>query len=185
MRVLLASKSPRRHELLRTLVPTFNIETYPSDEQYIGKSPEETVTEIARRKLMAVPSPERYDVVIACDTLVYKDGKYYGKPRDYADAVRMLTELEGKTHIVVSGLWVWHSGTAEHVAVRSTVTFKSMTHAEIEEYLQTHYCLDKAGAYAVQDGIVVDKIDGSYNNVMGLPTEALTQILNAIGCTNA
>lgn len=185
MEVLLASKSPRRYELLKTLVPDFKVETYPSDENYVGLTPEETVIEIARRKLVAVPLPERYDVVISCDTLVYKDGKYYGKPVDFADAVRMLTELEGKTHVVVSGLWVWHKGTCSHVAERSYVTFKHMSEDQIKEYLDTHYCLDKAGAYAVQDGVVVSSLDGSYTNVMGLPTEALKKILDDIGYKNA
>lgn len=185
MRILLASKSPRRYELLKTLVPDFTVETYPSDEDFIGATPEETVTEIARRKLAAVPSPERFDVVIACDTLVYKDGVYYGKPADRADAVRMLTELEGKTHVVVSGLWVLHGGIAEHVAERSYVTFKPMSLTDITEYLDTHYCLDKAGAYAVQDGVVVASLEGSYTNVMGLPTEALKKILDDIGSVDA
>ena len=104
MKVLLASASPRRKELLKELIQEFNVETYPTDENFLGETPEETVKEIALRKLNAVPNKERYDLIIASDTLVYREGVYYGKPKDYSDAVRMLTELEGVTHVVSSGL---------------------------------------------------------------------------------
>ncbi|MBR2349777.1 MAG: septum formation protein Maf [Clostridia bacterium] len=177
MKVLLASQSPRRKELLKTVLPEFAIESYPADEHFKGETPEETVKEIALRKLLAVESPERYDLIIASDTLVYKDGIYYGKPIDETDAVRMLKELEGKTHVVVSGLAISYNGVRECYSVSTDVTFYPMSEAQIKEYLSTHYCLDKAGAYAVQDGVVVEKLNGSYSNVVGLPMEKLEEIL--------
>ena len=100
MKVLLASQSPRRKELLKELINDFTVETYPADENFLGDTPQDTVKEIALRKLKAVPQMDRYDLIIASDTLVYKDGVYYGKPKDRADAIRMISELEGKTHQV-------------------------------------------------------------------------------------
>lgn len=177
MKVLLASASPRRKELLKEVIKDFSVEAFPANEDFLGASPEETVKEISLRKLVAVPEKERYDLIIASDTLVYKDGKYYGKPKDRADAVRMLEELEGKDHTVCSGLALYFEGSVETHAVSTVVTFRSLSRQEIEEYIDTHYCLDKAGAYAVQDGVVVKSYNGSYSNIMGLPLEKLREIL--------
>ncbi|MBO5775983.1 MAG: septum formation protein Maf [Clostridia bacterium] len=177
MKVLLASQSPRRKELLKTVLPEFAVESYPADERFKGVTPEETVKEIALRKLVAVENPERYDLIIASDTLVYKDGVYYGKPVDEQDAVSMLKELEGKTHVVVSGLAISYKGERECYSVSTNVTFHKMSEEDIYNYLHTHYCYDKAGAYAVQDGVVVERYEGSYTNIVGLPMEKLTEIL--------
>ena len=177
MKVLLASASPRRKELLKELIQEFNVETYPTDENFLGETPEETVKEIALRKLNAVPNKERYDLIIASDTLVYREGVYYGKPKDYSDAVRMLTELEGVTHVVSSGLALYYQGSVESYAVSTLVTFNSMSREQIEDSLNSYYCLDKAGAYAVQDGVVVKSYEGSYTSVVGLPLEKLKDIL--------
>jgi len=177
MKVLLASASPRRKELLKEVISEFSIETYPTDENFLGETPEATVKEIALRKLNAVPNKERYDLIIASDTLVYRNGVYYGKPKDYSDAVRMLSELEGVTHVVCSGLALYYKGEVESYAVSTLVTFNAMSRQQIEEYLNSYYCLDKAGAYAVQDGVVVKKYEGSYTNVVGLPVEKLKEIL--------
>ena len=177
MKVLLASASPRRKELLKELIEEFNIETYPTDENFLGETPEATVKEIALRKLNAVPQKDRYDLIIASDTLVYREGVYYGKPKDYSDALRMLTELEGVTHVVCSGLALYYKGKVETHAISTLVTFNPMSREQIEDYLNSYYCLDKAGAYAVQDGVVVKSYEGSYTNVVGLPLEKLKEIL--------
>lgn len=177
MKVLLASQSPRRKELLKELINDFTVETYPADENFLGDTPQDTVKEIALRKLKAVPQMDRYDLIIASDTLVYKDGVYYGKPKDRADAIRMISELEGKTHQVCSSLAIYYKGSIESHSVTTDVTFYKMTMDEIVDYIDNHYCLDKAGAYAVQDGVVVEKYDGSYTNVVGLPLEKLSEIL--------
>ncbi len=177
MKVLLASKSPRRKELLKEIFSEFTIETYDADENFLGVSPQETVKEIALRKLKAVVNKERFDVIIASDTLVYRAGVYYGKPKDEEDAIRMLLELEGKTHTVCSGLAVYINGKVFLDAVSTLVTFKEMSLEDAKEYFNTHYLLDKAGAYAVQDGVVVKEYSGSYSNVIGLPIERLKEIL--------
>ena len=177
MKVLLASGSPRRKELLKELFEEFNIETYPTNEDFLGETPQDTVKEIALRKLCAVPNKERYDLIIASDTLVYRNETYYGKPKDIDDAIRMLSELQGVTHVVCSGIALYYKGEIDCCAESTLVTFKSMSRQQIIDYLNSYYCLDKAGAYAVQDGVVVEKIDGSYTNVVGLPLERLREIL--------
>lgn len=178
MRVLLASASPRRRELMGKLVPSFDVRAFPADEHYTANTPEKTVAGIAERKLEAASSAfGEYDAVVACDTLVYMDGKYYGKPTDEKDAERMLSELSGKTHTVYSGVAVYKGGKRETRVAATNVTFKRLGLEEIREYISSHPVLDKAGAYAVQDGVVVEKYDGSYTNIVGLPLETLADML--------
>lgn len=175
MRVLLASNSPRRRELLKYLTSEFDVNAFSADENFKGKTPEETVTEIALRKLYAA-KPEfcDYDVVIASDTLVYMDGKYYGKPRDVSAAIGMLSELSGKTHTVYSAVAVMKNGKVSTATEATKVTFKALSEKDIREYVSTHQVLDKAGAYAVQDGVLVKGYSGSYTNIVGLPLEKLS-----------
>ncbi len=177
MKILLASKSPRRKELLKEVFNEFTVESYDANEDFLGATPQETVKEIALRKLNAVENKSRFDLIVASDTLVYKDGVYYGKPKDDSDAVRMLKELEGQTHVVCSGLAVYYKGKVVVDAETTEVTFHAMSEGDVKEYLKNHYCLDKAGAYAAQDGIVVKEFKGSYSNVIGLPLELLREIL--------
>lgn len=177
MRVLLASKSPRRKELLKELIENFEVKVFPTDENFLGESPQATVKEIALRKLNAVEDKNKYDLIIASDTLVFKDGVYYGKPKDREDAIRMLSELEGKHHLVCSAIALYYNGEIETHAVTTKVIFNDMSLAEIERYVDNYNCLDKAGAYAVQDGVVVKEFEGSYSNVVGLPLEKLSEIL--------
>ncbi len=177
MKILLASKSPRRKELLKEVFNDFTVESYDANEDFLGATPQETVKEIALRKLNAVANKSRFDLIIASDTLVYKDGVYYGKPKDTDDAVRMLKELENDTHVVCSGLAIYYKGKVIVDAETTSVTFHSMSESDIKAYLDNHYCLDKAGAYAAQDGIVVKEFKGSYSNVIGLPLERLKEIL--------
>ncbi|HOB64219.1 MAG TPA: Maf family protein [Clostridia bacterium] len=175
--ILLASRSPRRRELLKNIVGEFDVMAPEADESEVRETPGETALAVAEAKLKAVPNPEGYDAVIVCDTLVYLDGVYYGKPKDEADAKRMLKELSGKTHTVVSGFIVWAKGKEVRQAVTSYVTFKKLSEPEIEDYVRTERPLDKAGSYGAQDGKLVEKIEGSYTNVVGLPVEALTDAL--------
>lgn len=180
MKVLLASASPRRRELLKKIFNEFDAATYPADENYKGATPEATVKEIALRKLAAVPDPERYDIVIASDTLVYADGKYYGKPHDEEEAGAMLAELSGRAHEVYSAVAVNYRGKVA-VAVDSTkVVFRDLTEDDIACYVNDYECLDKAGAYAIQDGVTVERYVGSYDNVVGLPTEKLRSLLDGM-----
>lgn len=170
-KILLASRSPRRKQLLSQIVGGFDIQAPEADEDVICATPEETVIAVASRKLDAVVNSEAYDIIIACDTLVYLDGIYYGKPADEEDAKKMLRALSGKTHKVVSGFIV--RGRMGEIArsVVSYVTFRELSDEDIAEYVQTEKPLDKAGSYAVQDGRLVASYAGDYTNIMGLPLE--------------
>ena len=180
MKVLLASASPRRRELIKKLFDEFDVAAYPADENYKGATPEDTVSTIASRKLAAVTASEAYDLVVASDTLVYMDGKYYGKPSDEAEAVSMLTELSGRTHTVYSAVAVRYKGKTYTAIDATRVLFRDLTPDEIRNYVSSHDCLDKAGAYAVQDGVTVASYEGSYDNVVGLPTEKLRSLINGL-----
>lgn len=181
MKILLSSASPRRKEILASLIDKFEVESYESNENYTGNSPEETVIEIARRKLNAVHCPKRFDWIIVCDTLVFLDGKYYGKPDSRLMAENMLKELSGKTHKVISGLIVSSENKKIEVAISTDVTFKTLSSKDIKYYLDNFVYIDKAGAYAIQDNFLVERINGSYYNVVGLPKEELEKILKEIG----
>ena len=172
MRTVLASSSPRRKELLKTIVSDFSVVVPDVSEAETG-TPEEIAKENAVRKGRAVPG----EVVIACDTIVAYDGVVYGKPHTAEKAVEMLTALSGKTHEVLSGLYV-RIKNKEHISVeRSEVTFRTLTPEQIQEYVTEYRPFDKAGAYGIQDGYVVLSYRGSYDNIVGLPTEKLKQIL--------
>lgn len=177
MRVLLASASPRRKEILSQIISKFEIESYDIDENFVGEDPEDTVLQIAKRKLKAVKEKDKYQIIITCDTLVYLDDKYYGKPSSRAEALRMLRELSGKTHKVISGLVVFFEGETIERAVTSEVTFKRLSSEDINFYLDNFSFSDKAGAYAIQDEFLVEKFSGSYYNVVGLPKEELEKIM--------
>lgn len=179
-KILLASRSPRRKQLLSQIVGDFDIQTPEADEDVICATPEETVIAVASRKLAAVVNPEAYDIIIACDTLVYLDGIYYGKPVDEEDAKKMLMALSGKTHKVVSGFIV--RGRKGEIArsVVSYVTFRQLSDGDIAEYVQTEKPLDKAGSYAVQDGRLVASYAGDYTNIMGLPLEDVRKAMEEI-----
>ena len=178
MRVLLASASPRRRELMKEIFSGFDVRAFPCDENYIGDSPEDTVSEISLRKLNAASELFcDYDVIVACDTLVYMDGEYFGKPKDVTDAVKMLKKLSGRTHTVYSGVSVLKEGRLLRKVARSEVKFRDLTNKEISDYVSAHSVLDKAGAYAIQDGVVVEKYEGSYSNIVGLPVELLREMI--------
>ncbi len=180
MRVVLASSSPRRHQLLKELFAEFEICEPAADEHFIGISPQETVKELATRKTLGVKG----DLVIGCDTIVYLKGIYYGKPQNREKAVKMLMDLTGKTHEVYSGLAVAYQGELYQEFERSTVTFKQLTRKQIEEYVDAYTPYDKAGGYGIQDDFLVKGYSGSYKNIMGLPVEKLKSILAEIGALN-
>ena len=180
MKVLLASASPRRKELLQEIISDFDIKVFPCDENFVGLTPEETVLGVAGEKMNAVIGKENYDLIITCDTLVYMNNKYYGKPTDKNVAFRMLKELSGNIHKVISGLVVYYKGNIISSAVTSEVKFKNLTDNEIYSYIDKYNPLDKAGAYAIQDSVVVDSYQGSYNNIVGFPTEKLKEILSKV-----
>lgn len=185
--MVLASKSPRRRELLEMLGAQFEVITSDCDENITGLAPRDLVRELALRKAEAVY--ERLNdpdaVVIGSDTIVTPDGvKALGKPRDRGDAVRTLTELSGKWHSVCTGIAVIGraaDNTSKKIAetVETKVKFLDLTKEECERYADTGEPLDKAGSYGIQGrgGALVEKIDGDYYSVVGLPVSRLRVIL--------
>ncbi|MGC3990649.1 MAG: Maf family protein [Chthoniobacteraceae bacterium] len=180
--IILASSSPRRLDLLRQ--HGYEVEVHPAEIEETNP-PHFTVGEItlwnARRKAASVAHRFSDDVVLAADTLVSHHGKILGKPRDLAEATEMLRSLNGQTHQVFSGVWLSTDGGTRHFGFIecSRVRFRKLTDREIGEYLSLINPLDKAGAYAAQHDPVglIEEIDGSRTNVIGLPMEALAEAL--------
>ena len=177
--VLLCSASPRRRELLHKLIKEFDVTASGADEVSRYTRPHLRVMDLARRKGESVTDNDR--LVIASDTIVYRGGRYYGKPKDKEDAFRMLKELSGVWHSVYTGVCLRKGRMVEVFYDRADVLFKKLTDRDIERYLEQFVPFDKAGAYGVQDGVVVEKYAGSFDTIMGLPTEKLGIVLEAMG----
>ena len=179
--VVLASASPRGLALLSEVADDITVLPSDVDESRVtASSPRALVRELSRLKALSVA--ERLnggDVVIGADTVVYLD-KLYGKPRDRADAIRMLSELNGKEHYVFTGVTVVADGGVRTFSVRSAVRFRSLAKEEIERYVDEYRPYDKAGAYAVQEGVVVGSYKGSLSNIIGLPMEKLVKVLKEV-----
>jgi len=181
--IILASKSPRRKEILANLGLKFEIITADADESSDIRDPADLVTTLAERKGMAVKEKlgERSGgaLIIACDTLVYCNGEFLCKPKDRADAERMIKMLSGKAHYVVSGIFLSYKGEIARAHASTKVIFDTLTDAEIEEYLNTDEPYDKAGAYAIQGlaSAFIKGIEGDYFNVVGLPVNTLCNTL--------
>lgn len=177
MRVVLASNSPRRKELLAEILPEFEI--IPSFAPEISNAvlPEEVVVELAEHKARDVWNFNREALVIGCDTVVDLDGKVLGKPANAADACRMLNGLSGKTHFVHTGVCVIFGEDKRVFCETTSVTFRNLTQKEILDYVSGGAPMDKAGAYGIQECGFVSEFSGSYNNVVGLPTERLKKVL--------
>ena len=182
MKLVLASASPRRKEILTTLGVTFTVRTAEADETCDLTDPWARVEAIAERKCAAVRDAMAAEgaldgdtVILAADTLVMLDDEFLGKPKDEADARRMLERLRGRTHIVASGLAIWKDGRTVTAHELTGVTFALMTSEEIEAYLQTGESFGKAGAYAVQGYAArfIAGLEGDYFNVVGLPVRRL------------
>lgn len=182
-RIILASNSPRRKELLGGLGLDFEVKTLPGiDESYPSGLPgEEIPIHISSKKAQAYESQLDDDVLlITADTIVYLDGLVLGKPADEADAIEMLTKLAGRTHEVITGVTIKTCRKTKSFSVVSKVTFAPLTEEEIRYYVTNYRPFDKAGAYGIQEwiGFVgVQSLEGSYFNVMGLPIQRLYQEL--------
>lgn len=184
MRVILASSSPRRLQLLQQIGIEAEVRPAAFDELSTGKMADEVVLTNAVGKCQAVCAACGDKVpVIAADTVVVLDGKILGKPKDAADAVRMLTELSGRKHKVLTGVAVSFDGRQLAEVCETEVIFRTLTAAEIAYYVATGEPLDKAGAYGIQGrgAVFVEKINGCYNNVVGLPLTRLHLMLAKLG----
>lgn len=181
-RLILASGSPRRREILETMGLSFDIDVSEADESFVG-APDEAVMELSRRKARAVAPRHPDALVLAADTLVY-DGGVLGKPGTPERAARMLAELSGRWHSVFTGLTLidTRSGRTLSRVCETRVHFVQMGQDEIDDYVRTAEPLDKAGAYGIQGrgGMFIDRIEGSYSNVVGLPMTTLRDMLREI-----
>ena len=177
----LASKSPRRRELIQKLNIPFEVVTADADETLpAGILPMDAVELLARKKAEAGARdalPE--DFVVGADTLVFLGNEPLGKPRDREDAVRMLSRLSGTTHSVCTGVAVWHGGKLLSSAEQTKVTFRKLDEKEILRYVKTGEPLDKAGAYGIQGkgGKLVASYKGALDNVVGLPVSLLGSLI--------
>ena len=183
MRIVLASKSPRRIELLRSL--GLDIEICPADVDEnideVTEKPQEAVTLLASRKAQAIVQKlcDPAALIIAADTLVYKDKTLLGKPRDEDVAFSMLRTLSGDRHSVYTGICVAYGGKIAKKAVETAVFFRNLSDDEIENYVKSGEPMDKAGAYGIQGRacLFVKGIEGDYFNVVGLPLTELFEMI--------
>lgn len=185
-RITLASSSPRRKALLEEIGLKFDI--YPADineDIRQGESPLEHTLRLAEEKAKTAAKKVKSGWIIGADTIVFIDNRILGKPTDINEARDMLNLLSGRCHKVVTAFCLLNTSADETVkkAVESTVQIKKLSDKEIEDYLKTGESLDKAGAYAAQGigSFMIEKIEGSYTNVVGLPMEELKQALEKIG----
>ena len=182
MKIILASQSPRRRELMGLFRLPFSVEVADIDETMDHTlSPFDAVAAVSLRKAQAI-CRECDDVVIAADTIVVCDGEILGKPSSEDDAKRMLQMLSGKTHQVMTGLAVLHGQEQVVCTEVADVFFRPLEDREISAYVATKEPMYKAGIYGIQGGaaLFVEKIHGDYYNVMGLPVCRLWQILKEL-----
>ena len=189
-RILLASASPRRSELLRQVGIAHEVRPVDIDEAVLhGEAPSAYVLRLAEAKAAALwrqAGPDLRRPVLAADTTVALEGEIFGKPGSLAEARSMLGRLSGRTHEVHTAVAVLHAGGAAARISRSTVTFRALTSAEIDWYWRTGEPADKAGGYAVQGraAAFISHIAGSYSGIMGLPlNETWEQLAPVLGLT--
>lgn len=184
--IILASNSPRRKELLSGLNLDYKVKILPDiNETYPDTLKGEDIPlYIARKKAEAYKAiMDDNELIITADTIVYTDGEVLGKPKDEADARRMLQALSDRSHQVITGVCITTSGFQRSFASVTEVTFDTLTDDEINFYISTYSPMDKAGAYGIQEWIGfigVSKLNGSYFNVMGLPVQRLYRELKNI-----
>ena len=186
MRLILASASPRRRQLLREHGYTFLVTPAEVTERVPPHlTAGETALFNARAKAEAVAERFPHEVVLGVDTLVAHEAEVFGKPRDMREAELMLRRLNGCAHQVFSGVWLVHAATGRRRGLIETTTvhFKRLGAARLRAYLMRAQPLDKAGAYAAQDdeGELIKRVDGSFSNVVGLPMERTKPLLRGFG----
>ncbi len=183
-KIVLASGSPRRQELLQRIgITDFSVRVPDADESYDPTlSPEEIVCHISRKKSLALDSHED-EIVITADTMVFLEDKRLGKPKDEDDALQMLTALQGRAHTVCTGVTVRQGEKILTRAASTAVYFRAASQSELQAYIRGGEPMDKAGSYGVQGqgSLLVERIDGDFFNVMGLPVVLLSQMLQQFG----
>ena len=177
MRILLASGSPRRKQLLTELGYEVEVVKPTFDEAAVQeRDPAALVAALAEGKGRSVP-PQKGILLVAADTVVVFQGTVLGKPADEKEAFRTLHALSGQHHEVYTGVYLQKDGISRTFTERAEVFFRPLTEQEILDYIATGSPMDKAGAYGVQDSGFVERIEGSYHNVMGFPTERFEEII--------
>lgn len=183
--IILASASPRRQAFLKSMNIDFEVRLQPVDEVYPNTLKGSEITDYLA-KLKSEPFKNQLkdkDILITSDTIVWLDDKPVEKPKDKNDAFRMIKSLSNKTHEVMTSICFTQTTQQKVVNTITKVTFKALTDDEIWYYVNTYKPLDKAGAYGIQEwigAIAITNIEGSYNNVVGLPTHLLYETLNTI-----
>ena len=183
MRLILASQSPRRREMLALMDYEYEVIVSDANEDVPPCTPAEFVEKLAERKAEAVFSSHEDCCVIGADTIVYLDGSIIGKPKDRDDAFRILSLLSGRTHTVYTGVAILANGKRHLFHDETEVTFAPLSPEEIRAYIGTGEPLDKAGAYGIQGpgSLLVERINGSYFNVIGMPNQRLYKALREFG----
>ena len=176
MNIILASASPRRKEILENTNVKFKIMASSIEELRLeGESPCQMVMRLAFEKGIDIASRQKSDLVISADTIVVLDNTVLGKPKDEIEARKMITSLSGRTHQVITGISLINLDNNKKIIdyVISNVKFKNLSEEDINDYIRTKESLDKAGAYGIQGygALLVEKIDGCYFNVVGLPLQ--------------
>jgi septum formation protein len=185
MRLVLASGSPRRADLLRAAGIPFDVFPVDIDEHFrLGEKPEHAVVRLAEAKAVVAAATHADAVVLGADTTVVVRGEALAKPIDPADAVRMLRLLSGRSHEVLTGVCVFFRGKRLLHVEPTRVRMAHLGEAEIAWYVSTGEPFDKAGGYAVQGlgSRFIEGIDGSYSNVVGLPVSSVYELLKELGC---
>jgi len=180
--VVLASQSPRRRQLLSLIGIVHEVRPANIDERYLpGEQPRAHAERLARGKAQAIATPEA--VTIGSDTIVVVDGDVLGKPRDEREAALMLRRLSGRSHIVITAVAVNWRNEMRSDAEEVRVTFRELSSRDIDAYIATGEPMDKAGAYGIQGygATIVERVDGDYFAVMGLPLNRLTRLFESLG----
>lgn len=182
MKIILASASPRRRELIKNLGIEYEVRTADCEEETVpGEHPKDTVIRLSRTKALWVAERETAPaIVIGADTVVAIDDEILGKPANRNEAAKMLRELSGRTHRVYTGMTVTDGNKTVSEYVRTDVKFYELSDKQIESYVSTGEPMDKAGAYGIQEygSLLVKSISGDYFNVVGLPVSRLRRVLN-------
>ena len=183
--IILASKSPRRRQLLSMLGVEFTVQTADIDETMDkSQTPAHEVAAVSARKAEKIAqSASKEDIIISADTIVVIDGAILGKPKSEEEAAQMLRRLSGRTHTVYTGLTVRRGEESKSVVSATGVTFRALHEGEIAAYIATGEPMDKAGAYGIQGygSMFVSHLDGDYFGVMGLPVCTLADMLRSFG----
>lgn len=184
-KIVLASKSPRRKELLSSIVRDFEIRDAKTDETVTKILPYEIVEDLAWRKCSAIEKKDD-ELIIAADTLVFLDHEILGKPHSRENAYEMMKDLSGREHSVYTGVCIRYDDTVIRFHEKTDVYFQKLSDDELKRYIETADYMDKAGAYAIQGdaGKFISRIDGCYYNVVGLPVNRLYRELKKIDGVN-